>query len=107
MPIITRAAPGRSTSLWQRCHATQVPWLSAWPLPVPERWLEYVNKAETVGEREALRRSVLRGAHYGDEAWQLQTAAALGLEASFAPRGRPRKQGMDQTSLFEDQRDEE
>ena len=39
----------------------------------------------------ALRRSVERGVSYGSERWQRKTIAALGLESTLRPRGRPRK----------------
>jgi putative transposase len=58
--LVTRAENWRWSSLWHRCHATQVPWLSDWPLAVPERWAQYVNKVETESELVALRQSVLR-----------------------------------------------
>jgi hypothetical protein len=47
--------------LWQRAQATQVLWLSAWPMVMPEHWLDYINGAETERELAALRRSVVRG----------------------------------------------
>ena len=59
--------------------------------PRPSDWLEYVNEPGTAAELEALRRSVVRGAPYGDEAWQRRTAKRLGLEATLRPRGRPAK----------------
>ena len=58
--LVTRAENWRWSSLWHRCHATQVPWLSDWPLPVPQQWLQHVNGVETEVELQALRRSVLR-----------------------------------------------
>jgi hypothetical protein len=50
-----------------------------------------------------LRRSVLRGAPYGDEHWQEQTAKALGLESALRRPGRPRKDtgtGKSPTGFF-------
>jgi len=38
--------------------------------------------------------SVKRGRPYGQDAWQRQTARLLGLEATFRPQGRPRKQSV-------------
>jgi putative transposase len=90
--LVARAENWRWSSLWHRCQATQVPWLSDWPLAVPEPWLQYVNRAETESELAALRRSVDRGAPYGDDTWQQQTAAALGLESALRRPGRPRKE---------------
>ena len=89
--LAARAENWRWSSLWHRSHATQVAWLSEWPLPVPERWLQYVNKPETESELAAVRRSVVRGAPYGDEVWEQQTAKSLGLESALRRPGRPRK----------------
>jgi putative transposase len=97
--LVGRAELWRWSSLWQRCQNTGVPWLSAWPLPLPEHWLEYVNRAETESELAALRRSVVRGAPFGDDVWQQQTAVVLGLESALRRPGRPnkRRQSENQT----------
>jgi hypothetical protein len=42
-------------------------------------------------ELESLRRSAQRGCPYGTEGWVKQAAAALGLESTLRPRGRPAK----------------
>lgn len=89
--LVPRAEQWRWSSLWHRCHETGVPWLHAWPLTLPTQWLQYVNRAETEKELAALRRCVARGAPFGDESWQAQTAQALGLESSLRRPGRPRK----------------
>jgi len=89
--LVARAEAWRWSSLWHRCRNTGVPWLSAWPLAVPEHWLKYVNGAETESELAALRRSVVRGAPSGDAMWQQQTAAALALESALRGPGRPSK----------------
>jgi putative transposase len=90
--LVARAETWRWSSLWHRCNATAVPWLSDWPLAIPEDWLKYVNRAETERELEALRRSVLRGAPYGDEDWQQKAAKALHLESAMRRPGRPRRE---------------
>jgi putative transposase len=89
--LVPRAEHWRWSSLWHRAHATGIPWLHDWPVPLPQHWAEYVNRVETEGELAALRRSVMRGAPYGDELWQEQTAHALGLESALRRPGRPRK----------------
>ena len=89
--LVERAEEWRWSSLWHRTHATQVPWLSVWPLSVPANWTAHVNQVQTESELAALRRVVQRGAPYGDDAWQTRTATALGLESALRPRGRPRK----------------
>ena len=89
--LIPRAENWRWSSLWHRTHRTDVPWLSPWPIAMPDQWTELVNRVETEGELTALRRSVVRGAPYGELAWQAQVAVALGLESSLREPGRPRK----------------
>jgi putative transposase len=89
--LVRRAEQWRWSSLWQRCQSTGVPWLSTWPLAIPEGWLPYVNVVERENELAALRRSVVRGAPIGDEVWQQKTAAALGLESGLRRPGRPKK----------------
>ena len=65
--------------------------LSDGPLVKGHGWTNYVNGIETEAELASLRRSVERGTPFGDTEWQDVTAAALGLESSLRPRGRPRK----------------
>jgi putative transposase len=65
--------------------------LSAWPVSPPRRWVASVNRAESVAELEALRRSLARGQPFGTESWTQRTIARLGLESTVRPRGRPRK----------------
>ena len=89
--LVKKAEQWRWSSLWHRTQATEVPWLSTWPVTLPEQWIEHVNAAQTESELAALRRSVTRGAPYGDEAWQAKTAVTLGLQSSLRPKGRPRK----------------
>ena len=89
--LVARAEDWRWSSLWHRQHATQVPWLSDSPLPLPADWNERVNAVQTEAELLALRRSATRGTPFGDESWQERTATALGLQSAFRPRGRPRK----------------
>jgi putative transposase len=93
--LVTSAENWRWSSLWHRHHATQVPWLSEWPVPRPADWTVYVNGAETENELAALRRSVLRGAPYGEESWQMRTAEALGLQSAFRSRGRQKRIRVD------------
>lgn len=64
--------------------------LSPSPVPLPDRWCEWVNEPLTSGELEAVRSSLRRGRPYGDPAWTRGTAERLGLLASLRPLGRPR-----------------
>lgn len=90
--LVRDAADWRWSSLWHRRHKTGVPWLTEGPLPWPAQWLKSVNAAGTEAELAALRRSVAKGAPFGDPLWQKRTATKLGLESALRPRGRPKKQ---------------
>jgi hypothetical protein len=47
----------------------------------------------TEAECRAVRESVRRGRPLGSDPWVRRTAAALGLESSLRPRGRPSRAG--------------
>lgn len=61
------------------------------PLGLPEDWTLRVNATETEGELAALRRSVSRGAPYGDAQWSREVAEQLGLAHALRGPGRPSK----------------
>ena len=61
------------------------------PLTLLRDWLRQVQAAETEAELAALRRSLVRGAPLGEEAWQARTAECLSLQSTLRARGRPRK----------------
>ena len=65
--------------------------LSGWPAARPRQWRAQVNSPLSASELAALEGCVRRGSPYGDERWVERTAAALGLEFTLRPRGRPRK----------------
>jgi len=81
----------RWCSLWGKLNGDRESLLSAWPLDRPENWVDWVNRAQTEAEVEAMRNCVNRGMPYGSEAWKARIANALGLESSLHPRGRPKK----------------
>jgi putative transposase len=89
--LVDRAEVWPWGSLYHRRGANEGPTLDPWPLARPDRWVSYVNRAETANELEALRRSVVRGAPYGEPAWQERTARRLDLQSTLRSRGRPRK----------------
>ena len=90
--LVRRAERWRWGSLfrWQRGSAEDRQLLAAWPLPRQPGWSERVNEPQTELELLAIRRSVQRGAPYGDEAWTERTVRVLGLESTLRPRGRPK-----------------
>jgi putative transposase len=91
--LVNRADAWRWGSLWRRTHgiAEARAILSGWPLPRPRLWLQHVNRAQTEGEVQAIRRSVKRGQPYGADHWVRTTTRRLGLESTLRPRGRPKK----------------
>jgi putative transposase len=89
--LVLRAEGWPWSSLARRAAGRGLDLLDAWPLPIPPGWLEHVNGVETAGELAALRQSVKRGAPFGVEPWQQETAKRLDLEHTLRPLGRPRK----------------
>jgi hypothetical protein len=60
-------------------------------LPLPDDWVEQVNRPRTEAELEALHRAVLRGCPFESLVWQQRMAKRLGLEYTLRPPGRPKK----------------
>ncbi len=92
--LVARAEGWRWSSLWRWRHGEvleDVPALTEWPVERPRQWLLQVNRPQPKGELEALQTSVQRGRPFGAKLWQAMTAESLGLESTFQPRGRPRK----------------
>jgi putative transposase len=65
--------------------------LSPSPVPRPPDWHTFLNEQPSKDLADKLRLSVKRSAPFGEETWCRQTAAALGLESTLRPFGRPRK----------------
>ena len=91
---VRRAQDWRWNSLWRRQYGqeSEQAILSEWPVNPPRNWLARVNRPQSDAEEEAIRISIRRGRPYGDNEWQQLTAAKLGLEKTFRPRGRPKLQ---------------
>jgi putative transposase len=91
--LVARAQDWQWCSLWSRLAKADPdrPRLTPWPIERPKEWTSGVNRPFVPSEEEAVRGSILRGQPFGSEAWQAKTAARLGLESTFRPRGRPRK----------------
>ncbi len=88
--LVERAEAWTWSSLAAR-RARECPeFLAAWPVVCPRDWVRRVNRMQSDSELAALRRSVVRGQPFGDEAWVHRTARRLGLESTLRPRGRPR-----------------
>jgi putative transposase len=67
-------------------------WYSDGPARRGKDWLAHVAQPQTDVEIAAIRRCAQRGCPFGRESWQRKTVAALGLQSTLRPRGRPRKQ---------------
>ncbi len=91
--LVTNAAAWQWGSLWRRQQGSPalLQWLSDWPLPCPAKWVQHVNEPQSEGELEPIRRSIQRGQPLGNLPWALRVARLMGLEATFRPRGRPRR----------------
>ncbi len=88
--LVRSAAEWRWSSLWHRVQGGGA-LLDKGPVAWPRDWRRRVQSAETEAELAALRRSVTRGAPFGEASWQQRTAKRLGLESTLRPRGRPWK----------------
>ena len=89
--LVKEAEAWRWSSLWHRVHGDESGLVDAGPLPMPSDWLHHVQSPQSEGDLEALRRSVVRGAPFGETTWQEQTAKRLGLESTLRARGRQPK----------------
>ena len=93
--MVERAEDWRWSSLGLRRLADVPKWLlpgDRWPLRRRDDWLAWVNRSQTMKEVDAIRVCVKRGRPYGSDRWIAKTAAALSLQSTLRPRGRPGKQ---------------
>ena len=96
--MVACAEQWRWSSLWLRVNKPGSLTLAEWPLTPGERWLNYVNQAETEAELKALRRSAWSGTPYGGTVWQQGTAQRLGLESTLRRPGRPKSNKTQKTA---------
>jgi len=90
--LAVRASEWRWSSAGGRA-GTARPWLTPrelWPTPAPADWEKWVNSPANQAELDAVRRSVVRGAPFGDDRWTRRTARRLSLESSLRPPHRPK-----------------
>jgi putative transposase len=88
--LVRRAEAWRWGSLWRREKAKGVELLADWPVPRPDGWRRFVNRAETPAELEAVRTALARGRPYGGEAWRDLMIDRFDLSLTLRPRGRPK-----------------
>jgi putative transposase len=91
--LVERAEDWRWGSLYRRTRGTEEEraLLAESPVALGRSWCEHVNRPQSEAEVEAIRRSLQRGQPYGGEKWTDKITRQLGLEHTFRPRGRPRK----------------
>jgi putative transposase len=88
--LVARAEDWAWSSLPAVAAGAPPGWLDPGPVPRGREWAAGVDRPMTEAEEGALRQSVRRGAPYGAPGWRAEAAAALGLESSLRPRGRPK-----------------
>ncbi len=92
--LVRRAENWRWSSLASRLGDAEWPAvLSGMPQPLPANWRAVVNEPETPAELDRIRKSVTRGAPFGEQRWCRVTAHRLGLDSTLRPRGRPPNSG--------------
>ena len=84
--LVGRAEDWPWSSLWRRAQEGAVPWLAPWPIDRPPTWIHDVNKAQTMGELDAIRRAIRRGQPFGDVTW----TQSVGGTACRGPRRQQR-----------------
>jgi len=92
--LVERVRDWPWSSLSRRRRKDAGDWLADkrdWPVEPPRDWESFVERPQTDGELETLRRSVVRGAPYGDPAWRKRVAVRLKLGSSLRDPWRPRK----------------
>src|SRR5688572_296778 len=79
---LVRRAEDWTWSSLATTHPDFRPTLSPWPTERPAEWRGYVNGELALEDLLSVRRSVVRGAPYGDDQWTSQMAVAHGLEST-------------------------
>jgi putative transposase len=87
--LAARAEDWPWSSLAEWVNPPALPWLDPGPVGRGTDWVPWVNEPHTEAELVRLRRSVQRGTPYGSTTWTQAAAAALGLQFTLRPRGRP------------------
>jgi hypothetical protein len=65
--------------------------LSAWPIDIPENYLDYVNRQESKKDLEFMRGSIVKSRPLGDSNWVNRVVDRFGLKMTIRKPGRPKK----------------
>jgi putative transposase len=95
--LVERAEDWRWGSAWVRGSGDADGLVSEWPDSLPAGWLDHVNRPQSDGELEALRRSVVRGTPFGSEKWVRTITERARLQCTIRPPGRPPRGHASQT----------
>jgi putative transposase len=93
-PVRARLAARAADWPWSSASAmagSQRPTLDRWPVPRPDRWREYVDRSESPGEFDGLRKAIRTSAPFGPERWREHTARRLHWRFGLRRRGRPKR----------------
>ena len=88
--LVTDARLWRWSSLTQPFTPDGHAYLSPWPIPRPENWVELVNGGLSCEELRRVQCSVKKGAPYGDHEWVDGMVKCHGLESTLRIPGRER-----------------
>ncbi len=90
--LVQRAEDWPWSSLYPAASAPDVvrPPIVPGPVGLPEKWLAVVNTGQPRRQLDEIRNCAARGCPYGRSPWVIRTAAALHIESTLRPRGRPR-----------------
>lgn len=88
--LVRAVVEWRWSSLWRRANYCDQGALSAWPLPIPQNWIDLVQETPG-GDFTGLRKAIRRSQPFGEDGWRAETATRLGIESSLRKRGRPEK----------------
>jgi putative transposase len=89
-----RAGLVRAAQLWRWSSLSRSvtpdgrEYLTPWPADRLENWVDIVNEGWDLHDLDSLRRSVVRGAPYGDYEWTRETVKRYGLQATVGRSGR-------------------
>jgi putative transposase len=93
--LVRRAELWRWCALAQRGNRDAILRPVEWPVARPRNWMALVNEPLPPREAEQVATSITRGRPLGSEPWARAIAKRLGLEWTFNPRGRPKKDRTD------------
>jgi len=60
-------------------------------VPIPENYLDYVNRPRPEKELESIRESIMKNRPFGENDWVNKIVNKFGLGTTLKKRGRPKK----------------